>query len=133
MVTIVREVSDLIDVGDNTFYYTRNLRDTTAVSESITSGLVHKRTVQDIITLSQSLVRRLVLKRLVQNTTSTSESIRRAGTEITYTRSISDVITLLQSIIAIKLEGMLTIHPEQPFYKHRERSRFRRRFEYMRL
>jgi hypothetical protein len=133
MVTIVRQVSDEIDVGDNTVYYSRHKIDTIPVSESITTGLIHKRTFQDIITLSDSLVRRLSLKRLVSDTITRSESIHIVGQEQTFTVNVSDTIQLLESILALKTELRMEIHPEQPFYPRVRRSRFQRRFEYMRL
>jgi hypothetical protein len=133
MVTIVRQISDEIDVGDNTVYYSRHQIDTIPVSESITTGLIHKRTFQDTITLSDLLVRRLMLKRLAQDTITKSESIHIVGQEQTYTVNVQDTIQLLESIIALKTELRKEIHPEQPFYPRIRRSRFQKRFEYMRL
>jgi hypothetical protein len=133
MATILRQISDEIDVGDNTVYYSRHKIDTITLSESIQRIVRLKRTILDTTSISETVSRLLSLRRLQTDITTTSESIRRAGTEQTYTRNISDVIALLERIFAVTTPLRVEIHPEQPFYPRRQRSRFQRRFSQIRL
>jgi len=133
MVTIVRSIYDEVDVGDNTVYYSRHPHDIITLSDSISIALIHRRTAQDNTSLSQSAARHLLLRRLLTDTKTLSESIHIVGQEQTFSVSISDTIQLLESILALKTELRQEIHPEQPFYPRIRRSRFQKRFEYMRL
>jgi hypothetical protein len=104
MTILVRRVSDVIDVGDNRFNYTRNLSETTLTSESI---LIHQylgRTIQDTISLNEFIdtpevgIRRVA----ISDTTAIVELVlRHTSTKILITNSIvvSETIDRLRKLI----------------------------------
>jgi hypothetical protein len=94
---ILREISDVIDVGDRDLTYRRNLQETVLLSESIITHQSLIRPIQDLILLSEAIDTPEfgIRIRTISDTITLSELLIRYGSTIAL---ITDNITLSESL-----------------------------------
>jgi hypothetical protein len=94
---ILREISDVIDVGDRDFKYRRNLQETISLTESILTHQSLIRPIQDTILLSEAIDTPEfgIRIRTISDTVVLSELLIRYGSTIAL---ITDNITLSESL-----------------------------------
>jgi len=103
MTLILREISDIIDVGDREFYYTRNLKETILLSEIIEPTVIpgaptYSRTASDTTTLTESILTRQSLIRLLEDIVDIDEAIDTPEQGIRI-RTVSDTIFLSELLV----------------------------------